>query len=59
MRPGDLVVINTNGDAELDGMLAIVIGDGPEFHKGVMYRKVLCSDLAFRFYLDDSLEKIS
>jgi hypothetical protein len=58
MKSGDLVMIHTNGDSELDGMLAIIVGDGPEFNEGV-YHRVLCSDLKTRFYLDDSLEKIS
>ena len=57
MKPGDLALIKTYGDSELDEMLVIVMGDGPNFSPGVDYNKVFCPDGTYRYYLDDSLEK--
>ena len=54
MRVGDLVVIRTGGLSEVDGTLAVVVGD-LSFVEGLIYRRVLCTDMQVRHYFDSSL----
>ena len=55
MKPGDMVMIQTRGDSDLDQTLGIVLG---KYEEDPQYNRVLCYDNQFRYYFNDSLRKI-